>query len=77
MTLSCLASCVTQVSMTFKNQQVLKDCSWEVKKGERVGLVGEQTGTQAAVASPHSDSFQQLAQPYAQLSTQPNVRPTR
>lgn len=26
--------------MTFKNQQVLKDCSWEVKKGERVGLVG-------------------------------------
>ena len=30
-----------QVSMTFKNHQVLKDCSWEVKKGERVGLVGE------------------------------------
>ncbi|GFR43044.1 hypothetical protein Agub_g4050 [Astrephomene gubernaculifera] len=28
------------ISMTFKNQQVLKDCSWEVKKGERVGLVG-------------------------------------
>ncbi len=34
-----------QVSMTFKNHQVLKDCSWEVKKGERVGLVGE--------SSPH------------------------
>ncbi len=31
----------TQISVTFKNQQVLKDCSWEVKKGERVGLVGE------------------------------------
>ncbi len=30
-----------QISMTFKNQQVLKDVSWEVKKGERVGLVGE------------------------------------
>ncbi|GLI58502.1 hypothetical protein VaNZ11_000233, partial [Volvox africanus] len=28
------------IAMTFKNQQVLKDCSWEVKKGERVGLVG-------------------------------------
>ena len=26
--------------MTFKNHQVLKDISWEVKKGERVGLVG-------------------------------------
>ena len=30
-----------QVAMTFKNQQVLVNCSWEVKKGERVGLVGE------------------------------------
>ena len=30
-----------QVSITFKNQQVLQDVSWEVKKGERVGLVGE------------------------------------
>ncbi|KAG2485398.1 hypothetical protein HYH03_015884 [Edaphochlamys debaryana] len=28
------------IAMTFKNQQVLKNCSWEVKKGERVGLVG-------------------------------------
>ncbi|KAG2431609.1 hypothetical protein HYH02_013302 [Chlamydomonas schloesseri] len=28
------------IAMTFKNQQVLKDVSWEVKKGERVGLVG-------------------------------------
>lgn len=27
--------------MTFKNQQVLRDVTWEVKKGERVGLVGE------------------------------------
>ena len=26
--------------MTFKNQVILKDISWEVKKGERVGLVG-------------------------------------
>lgn len=29
-----------QVSITFKNQQVLRDISWDVKKGERVGLVG-------------------------------------
>mmetsp|Transcript_29389 Transcript_29389/g.52542 ORF Transcript_29389/g.52542 Transcript_29389/m.52542 type:complete len:686 (-) Transcript_29389:55-2112(-) len=28
------------VSITFKNQQVLKDVSWDCKKGERVGLVG-------------------------------------
>ena len=30
-----------QICKTFKNEQVLKDCSWEVTKGERVGLVGE------------------------------------
>lgn len=30
-----------QIAVTFRNQQVLKDCSWEVKKGERVGLVGK------------------------------------
>jgi len=30
-----------QISKTFKDQQVLKDCSWDVKRGERVGLVGE------------------------------------
>jgi ABC-type polysaccharide/polyol phosphate transport system ATPase subunit len=29
-----------QIAVTFKNQQVLSNCSWEVKKGERVGLVG-------------------------------------
>ncbi|KAJ7567134.1 hypothetical protein O6H91_02G133200 [Diphasiastrum complanatum] len=28
------------VSKTFKNAPVLKDVNWEVKKGERVGLVG-------------------------------------
>lgn len=28
------------IAKTFKNAQVLKDVSWEVKKGERVGLVG-------------------------------------
>lgn len=28
------------ISKTFKGVQVLKDVSWEVKKGERVGLVG-------------------------------------
>ena len=29
------------VSITFKNQQLLRGVSWEVKRGERVGLVGE------------------------------------
>ena len=29
-----------QISKTFKDEEVLKNCSWEVKKGERVGLVG-------------------------------------
>ena len=29
-----------QISVTFKNQQVLRDVNWDVKKGERVGLVG-------------------------------------
>lgn len=28
------------VSITFKNQQLLRGVSWEVKRGERVGLVG-------------------------------------
>lgn len=28
------------ISVTFKNHQVLKDVNWDVKKGERVGLVG-------------------------------------
>lgn len=28
------------ISITFKNQQVLRGVTWEVKKGERVGLVG-------------------------------------
>ena len=32
--------CVLQISITFKKQQVLKDVSWDVKKGEKVGLVG-------------------------------------
>ena len=31
---------ILQISITFKNQQVLKDVSWDVKKGEKVGLVG-------------------------------------
>lgn len=30
------------ISKTFKGQQVLKDINWDVKKGERVGLVGTQ-----------------------------------
>lgn len=34
------SSNAVQIAITFKNQQVLKDVSWDVKKGERVGLVG-------------------------------------
>ena len=34
------SSIAVQIAITFKNQQVLKDVSWDVKKGERVGLVG-------------------------------------
>lgn len=33
-----------QVRITFKNQELLKGVSWDVKKGERVGLVGEPDG---------------------------------
>lgn len=29
-----------QIAVTFKNHPVLKDVSWDVKQGERVGLVG-------------------------------------
>ncbi len=32
---------LSQIRITFKNQELLKGVSWEVKKGERVGLVGE------------------------------------
>jgi len=28
------------ISVTFKNQQLLRGVSWDVKRGERVGLVG-------------------------------------
>ena len=27
--------------MTFKNHELLRGVSWDVKRGERVGLVGE------------------------------------
>jgi hypothetical protein len=42
-----------QIAKTFKNQQVLTNCSWEVKKGERVGLVGKlpQAVTQCCLGS--------------------------
>lgn len=29
-----------QISKTFKNNTVLRNVNWDVKKGERVGLVG-------------------------------------
>ena len=45
-----------QVAMTFKNQQVLINCSWEVKKGERVGLVGEPRPGPPCLHSPGSPS---------------------
>ena len=30
-----------QVKITFKNHELLRGVSWDVKRGERVGLVGE------------------------------------
>lgn len=28
------------VAVTFRNQEVIKDATWEVKTGDRIGLVG-------------------------------------
>ncbi len=28
------------VAITFRNQEVIKDATWEVKTGDRIGLVG-------------------------------------
>jgi len=33
-----------KIALTFKNQDVLKDCSWSVQTGDRVGLVGANGG---------------------------------
>ena len=44
------------ISKTFKGGQVLKDVSWEVKKGERVGLVGV-NGAGADFSPPASIMF--------------------
>lgn len=33
--------CHWQVRITFKNHELLRGVSWDVKRGERVGLVGE------------------------------------
>ena len=30
-----------QIRITFKNQELLRGVTWDVKRGERVGLVGE------------------------------------
>ena len=30
-----------QIRITFKNQELLRNVSWDVKRGERVGLVGK------------------------------------
>ena len=30
-----------QIRITFKNHELLRGVSWDVKRGERVGLVGE------------------------------------
>ena len=39
------------VSITFKNQQVLRGVSWDVKTGERVGLVGARSIATPQVAT--------------------------
>ena len=35
------AYALLQIRMTFKNHELLRGVSWDVKRGERVGLVGE------------------------------------
>lgn len=39
---SMLGSCpsLPQITKTFKGETVLHDVTWEVKKGEKVGLIG-------------------------------------
>jgi ATP-binding cassette, subfamily F, member 3 len=32
------------IAVTFRNQEVLTDASWEVKTGDRIGLVGPNGG---------------------------------
>lgn len=32
------------VAVTFRNQEVIKDATWEVKTGDRIGLVGPNGG---------------------------------
>lgn len=32
------------VAVTFRNQEVVKDATWEVKTGDRIGLVGPNGG---------------------------------
>lgn len=32
------------VAVTFRNQEVIKDATWEVKTGDRLGLVGPNGG---------------------------------
>ena len=35
------ARALLQIRMTFKNHELLRGVNWDVKRGERVGLVGE------------------------------------
>lgn len=42
-----------QIRITFKNQELLRGVNWEVKRGERVGLVGEALFVTRAARPPY------------------------
>ena len=50
-----------QIRITFKNQELLRGVTWEVKRGERVGLVGENTSRCIELCQPRSSSHAALA----------------
>lgn len=39
------------VAVTFRNQEVIKDATWEVKTGDRLGLVGPNGGSVSPVVA--------------------------
>ena len=75
-----------QIAVTFKNHVVLKDVSWDVKAGERVGLVGvngagKTTQLQVITGAIQPDSGEiskaKANMKIAYLTQEFNVEPTR
>ncbi|PSC69255.1 ABC transporter family [Micractinium conductrix] len=74
------------IAITFKNDTVLKDVSWDVKKGERVGLVGvngagKTTQLQIIIGALQPDSGEVIKakenMKIAYLTQEFDVNPTR